>query len=105
MNSLKLQDEKTLAFSRMIVVDGNNSAKRFMSAALQDDRDFKSDYFLTREEVDIFKNEVKSRPELPRDDVEDDGEDEVSLSFNFLRLITDHDPIAGSYAYKWAEFV
>lgn len=105
MNSLKLQDEKTLAFSHMIVVDGNNSAKRFMSAALQDDGDFKSDYFLTREEVDVFKNEVKSRPEPPGDDEEDEGEEKVSLSFSFLRLINDHDPIAGSYAYQGAEFV
>lgn len=71
----KVQDEKTLVFSRMFAIDGNNSAKRFMNAALQDDREFKSDYFLTREQVDVFKDEVKSRP-LPSDDEGDDEEDE-----------------------------
>lgn len=71
----KLEDEKNLIFTRMFAIDGNNSAKRFMNAALQDDRTFKSDYFLTREEVDIFKDEVKSRP-APPDDEEDEDEDE-----------------------------
>lgn len=77
----KLEHEKKLIFSRMFVVDGNNSAKRFMSAALQDDRDFKSDYFLTREQVDVFKDEVKSRSKPIEDNEGDtDSDDEVSLS-------------------------
>lgn len=75
----KLEDEKKLVFSRMFVVDGNNSAKRFMSAALQDDRDFKTDYFLTREQVDIFKDEVKSR--YTPAEVDDGEANEVGKEF------------------------
>lgn len=45
-------------------MDGNNSAKRFASAALQDDREFISDYFLPWDQVEEFKNEV-ARPSDP----------------------------------------
>lgn len=45
-----------------------------MSAGLQDDRSFDSDYFLTREEVDYFKNEVKARPQPPADAYESEPE-------------------------------
>jgi hypothetical protein len=40
-------------------IDGNNSAKRYDKAAQVDPRTFKSDYFLTREEVDRFQYEVR----------------------------------------------
>lgn len=39
-------------------MDGNNSAKCLLSAGKSDDREFTSDYFLSREEVDVFKDEV-----------------------------------------------
>lgn len=42
--------------------DGNNSAKRTLSAGLQDHCPFESNYFLPHTEVDRFSNEVKRRP-------------------------------------------
>lgn len=57
----KLDSEPTLIPSRMAAMDGNNSAKRFASAGLQDMRVFESDYFLSPEEVDVFKDEVSGR--------------------------------------------
>ena len=56
----KLQDEPELYPTHLIAMDGNNLAKRLLSAGRADDRDFDSNYFLTREEVDHFKDEVKS---------------------------------------------
>ncbi len=50
-------------------MDGNNSAKRVASAGLVDFAQFDSDYFLSREEVDQFKDEVKGRR---RKDASDD---------------------------------
>lgn len=71
----------------MFVIDGNNSAKRFISAALQDDRDFESDYFLTREEVDKFKDEVKRRSEDADDDDDDDDYVRVCTTKKYILII------------------
>lgn len=60
-DSFKLDSEPTLIPSRMAAMDGNNSAKRFASAGLEDMRVFESDYFLSPEEVDVFKDEVSGR--------------------------------------------
>ncbi|KAI0083017.1 hypothetical protein BDY19DRAFT_981236 [Irpex rosettiformis] len=57
----KLKDEPPLTPSRLLAMDGNNSAKRVASAGLVDFGQFDSDYFLSREEVDRFKDEVKGR--------------------------------------------
>ena len=56
----KLQDKPELFLTHLLAMDGNNSAKRLLSAGRADDREFDSDYFLSREEVDVFKDEVKS---------------------------------------------
>lgn len=56
----KLQYEPKLYPTHLIAMDSNNLAKRLLSAGRADDRDFDSDYFLTREEVDHFKDEVKN---------------------------------------------
>ncbi|KAI0818788.1 hypothetical protein BC629DRAFT_1588119 [Irpex lacteus] len=56
-----LKDEPILRPKRLGAMDGNNSAKRVASAGLVDLADFHSDYFLSREEVDRFKDEVKGR--------------------------------------------
>ncbi|KAI0671594.1 hypothetical protein C8Q78DRAFT_1019556 [Trametes maxima] len=58
---LQLQDEVALHPARLLAMDGNNSAKRVASAGAQDRRRFKSDYFLPRDVVDHFKDEVKRR--------------------------------------------
>jgi Kyakuja-Dileera-Zisupton transposase len=39
-------------------MDGNNSAKRLRTAGINDQWEFHSSYFLTREEVDKNKDEV-----------------------------------------------
>lgn len=83
---LKLADEAPLIYSHMFVIDGNNSAKRFMSAGLQDDREFHSDYFLTREEVDRFKDEVKSHPRPPKDPYESEAEVRICVSLLLCAL-------------------
>lgn len=55
-------------------MDGNNSAKRVASAGTADVRNFNSDYFMSRAEVDRFRDEVKYRapPAKLRDQVQED---------------------------------
>lgn len=65
---LQVEEETELQFSWMGCMDGNNSAKRFLSAALQDNRDFASDYFLPWDEVEKFKDEVSKPTEKVVDD-------------------------------------
>ncbi|KZT26423.1 hypothetical protein NEOLEDRAFT_1198259 [Neolentinus lepideus HHB14362 ss-1] len=55
----KLKDEPHLSPSCLLAMDGNNSLKRLKNTGLADDRSFHSSYFLTREQVDKFKDEVK----------------------------------------------
>ncbi|THG92734.1 hypothetical protein EW026_g8267 [Hermanssonia centrifuga] len=65
-------------------MDGNNSAKRVMSAGTEDTASFDSNYFLSRDYVDRFKDEVKRRAQVkmkesrPVDNV--DASDTESLS-------------------------
>jgi len=40
-------------------MDGNNSVKRIASVGAQDAQVFNSEYFLSHEQVDCFKDEVK----------------------------------------------
>lgn len=58
----QLKDEPPLKFSRMFVLDGNNSLKRMQGAGnrqVADDRVYQdSDYFLPEEYVNQFGNEV-----------------------------------------------
>lgn len=49
----------------MWACDGNNSARRVLSAGTKDPRVFNSDYFLSRDTVDRFANEVKRRAPDP----------------------------------------
>lgn len=60
----KLEGEPRLPASRILAMDGNNSLKRVAGAGVADDRVFSSDYFLSREEVDQFKDEVKRNGRL-----------------------------------------
>lgn len=47
--------------ARLLAMDGNNSVKRLLSAAQADERVFESDYFLSRDEVEEYKDETQSR--------------------------------------------
>jgi hypothetical protein len=60
-----LEDEPKQEFSCFISMDGNNSLKRLgetvrNQTARIDTRTLKSDRWLSAEEVDVFKDEVKS---------------------------------------------
>lgn len=69
--ALQLKHEPELIPSKLIAIDGNNSAKRVVNAGTEDPRRFDSDYFLSPFDVDQFKNEVKRRmiPEQPKPSV------------------------------------
>ncbi|KAG1888202.1 hypothetical protein F4604DRAFT_1877359 [Suillus subluteus] len=56
-----LKDEVQLVPSILVTQDGNNSSKRIASVGSVDEREFTSTYFLSREDVDKFKDEVKHR--------------------------------------------
>jgi hypothetical protein len=61
----KLEDEPKLEFSCFISIDGNNSLKRLgetvrNQTARLDSHTLESDRWLSAEEVDVFKDEVKS---------------------------------------------
>ncbi|KAI0083022.1 hypothetical protein BDY19DRAFT_901037, partial [Irpex rosettiformis] len=76
----RLKDEPKLIPSRLLAMDGNNSAKRVASAGLVNFSTFQSDYFLSHEEVDRFKSEVKrcKCKDVPGNDpmVDSDSKDE-----------------------------
>ncbi|CDO75653.1 hypothetical protein BN946_scf184941.g6 [Trametes cinnabarina] len=68
----KLEGEEPEIFSRIICMDGNNSLKRMGTSgkrSVGDTRSFESDYFLPREFVDQFANEVKSHQTQPKANV------------------------------------
>jgi Kyakuja-Dileera-Zisupton transposase len=48
--------------ARLHAMDGGNSAKRVDGSGHADTRIFMSDYFISRVEVDVFKDDVTLRP-------------------------------------------
>ena len=67
-------------------MDGNNSVKRVASAGSADGRVFKSSYFLSREEVDRFKDEVKRK--VPQTVATTDNSDDEVLYFLQVSVIS-----------------
>ncbi|KAJ3530902.1 hypothetical protein NM688_g7648 [Phlebia brevispora] len=64
----KLRDEPELRFSCLYAFDGNNSLKRTLTLgnrSTADNRTFDGDYFLSREYVDQFKDEVSGAGKGP----------------------------------------
>ena len=61
----KLHDEPELKYRRLLCMDGNDSLKRIRTIGQRHTADIrvfsKSDYFIPREEVDKFANEVRGR--------------------------------------------
>ncbi|KAJ3727628.1 hypothetical protein C8R42DRAFT_694106 [Lentinula raphanica] len=84
----ELEDEPPLEFSRMWVADGNNSLKCMAGVGGRANVDVKtftdSDYYLASDFVDVYANEVRSRPSGQAlnsnedDQDEEQWEDEVS---------------------------
>ncbi|TFY75440.1 hypothetical protein EWM64_g8573 [Hericium alpestre] len=70
----KLQNEPKLSPAKLMAMDGNNSAKRIRNAGREDERVFDSSYFLSREQVNKFKDEVKHKPP-PHSKNNDNGND------------------------------
>ena len=65
----------------MVCFDGNNSLKRLASTEDKqegDTREYHSDYYLSRQEVDQYAHEVKARQRQPKPDLIDpEGEDDA----------------------------
>ncbi|KAF8130815.1 hypothetical protein EV363DRAFT_221781 [Boletus edulis] len=62
----RLEDEPSLTFDWLVSIDGNNSLKRWDTSLygvkpLEDSRTSRSTYWLSEEDVDRFKDEVKSK--------------------------------------------
>ena len=69
-----MEGEEPLTFARLIAMDGNNSLKRLATRGDRvagDIRQFNSNYYLSREFVDSFANEVKSRQTQGKPDLRD----------------------------------
>ncbi|KAG1727456.1 uncharacterized protein EDB91DRAFT_1239525 [Suillus paluster] len=76
----KLVDESPLQFAWFATIDGNNSLKRWASSSpnsvpRDDSHRLRSDYWISREAVDKFKDEVRSRTALDKNDKVDNWED------------------------------
>ncbi|KAI1782046.1 hypothetical protein LXA43DRAFT_977781 [Ganoderma leucocontextum] len=85
----QVEGESPATFSHMVVMDGNNSLKRFAPVGnrdIGDTRTYQSDYWLPTDFVDKFANEVKARqpqphvavPDVTNDDADSDWEDDDS---------------------------
>ncbi|KAG8727744.1 hypothetical protein FRC11_012539, partial [Ceratobasidium sp. 423] len=64
----ELADEPPLVHSRHVTMDGGDSLKHFAAAGTADMRTFKSCYYLTRDEVNRFKNEVPRKSSTKKGD-------------------------------------
>ncbi|EIW79823.1 hypothetical protein CONPUDRAFT_155220 [Coniophora puteana RWD-64-598 SS2] len=76
----KLNGEVPLYPAVQFASDGNNSARRMESAGSADRRVFNSDYFILREDVDTYKDEVRSSARGPRIDHDYDPNDDVATN-------------------------
>ena len=81
----KLHDEPKLKYRRLVCMDGNDSLKRIRTIGQRHTADIRvfseSDYFIPREEVDKFANEVCARRTIAKtnavlpDDQQEEWED------------------------------
>ncbi|KAG1885372.1 hypothetical protein F4604DRAFT_1878101 [Suillus subluteus] len=90
----ELEEEPTLTFGRMYVLDGGNSAKRMAEGARNrgDMREYtESDYLLPRTYVDKFANEVQSRnlETLDSPEANDDDDDNTEADPTRLNIASD----------------
>ncbi|KAI0038768.1 hypothetical protein FA95DRAFT_1449808, partial [Auriscalpium vulgare] len=74
--SFKQPGEPTLTPARLHAMDGCSSHKRLKGVGHTDERSFDSSYFLSPEQVDVFKDEVKPRSRRTTvEDVESDDDE------------------------------
>ncbi len=85
---LKLADEPELNPTRLLAIDGNNSAKRVMSVGTKDTASFESNYFLPREEVDRFKDEMKRRTQARESKPSDEEVSSMQYSTHAVTELT-----------------
>jgi Kyakuja-Dileera-Zisupton transposase len=76
----KLHDEPELKYRRLLCMDGNDSLKRIRTIGQRQTADIRvfseSDYFIPREEVDKFANEVRGRVSVKSNAVSSDDHQE-----------------------------
>ncbi|KAG1794598.1 uncharacterized protein HD556DRAFT_1431927 [Suillus plorans] len=75
-----LKDEVQLVPSILVTQDGNNSSKQIANVGSVDEREFTSTYFLSREDVNTFKDEVKHRQHATYHEMSDAGDNNDILS-------------------------
>ncbi|KAI0072741.1 hypothetical protein K474DRAFT_1604536 [Panus rudis PR-1116 ss-1] len=103
----ELEDEPSMRFSRLWVLDGNDSLKRAVTLSDREAADTRvytdSDYFLPREFVDKYANEVKSRQVKGPQIIPDvESEDEDTPEVEPLHEV-EGDPMDGSPDNKGVE--
>lgn len=99
----QLEGEEPLTFSRLVCMDGNNSLKRLATRGDRvagDLREFKSNYYLSREFVDSFANEVRSNQRQAKPDLPDRSHD--ANPGPVPELPGDPDPTTGDPAHGCA---
>lgn len=84
-----LEEEDELDYTLLLAIDGNNSLKRFADCSTIQRAPFKSDYFLSRDNVNLYANEVRphkkrtakkrKRPRAGSDSDETDSDAEMEL--------------------------
>ncbi|KZV89038.1 hypothetical protein EXIGLDRAFT_696173 [Exidia glandulosa HHB12029] len=93
----KLPKERSLPCGRCWTMDGNGALKRHENAGGADPRQFKSDYLLTAEQVDVFKDQVvkQTTPARKGDLVQgaepgDGSDDPIPCVSNWKNLQPEH---------------
>jgi Kyakuja-Dileera-Zisupton transposase len=66
---MKLQDEQLLVPRALHAIDGNYSVKQAANSSLIDTHQFNSDYLMSCEYVNKFKNEVQRKTPENQDEV------------------------------------
>ena len=80
VSHLQVEGETPATYARMVVMDGNNSLKRFAPVGnreVGDVRTFESEYYLPTEFVDRFADEVKGRQSQPHVEVPEQLDSEL----------------------------
>lgn len=91
---LQQPNEERLVPARMHAIDGCDSQKRDKTAGSCDERNFNSKYFLSRDFVNSFKDEVKSHAAARR--AEKDSPSTVELEDGFMAPEGEQDDRCGS---------
>ncbi|KZV95496.1 hypothetical protein EXIGLDRAFT_581101, partial [Exidia glandulosa HHB12029] len=108
--TFKVPGERALPVGRLWTMDGNGSLKRHANAGSADPRVFQSDYLLSAEQVDVYKDEVRPQTGGRKDVLQgaepgDGAEEPIPCVSNWKNLQPEHMKTAKTQFEQTGAFV